>query len=114
MSHNHEPERAAPRHKPAIIAIIFVLAVALVAFLVFTPGADENNDGIATTEPPAGTTVTEAEGTELGEGAPVVSDAETPAANTQSPVGAADLPAGAEPTQPGSPEGPVEEVAPAN
>ena len=56
MSHNHEPERAAPRHKPAIIAIIVALAVALVAFLIFTPGADEVDDGIVDTaaEPPDG------------------------------------------------------------
>lgn len=114
MSHNNEPERAAPRHKPAIFAILFVLGVALVAFLAFSPGADENSDGIATTAPPGDTPVTGAEGTELGEGAPQVSDADTPAANNPSPVGAADLPAGAEPTEPGSPEGPVEEAAPAN
>ena len=112
MSHNHEPERAAPRHKPAIIAIIVALAVALVAFLVFTPGADEVDDGIVMTEPPGDLPVTDAAGTTLGEGDPVTSDAETPAAANPGPVGAEDLPAGATPFEPGAPEGPVDEVLP--
>ncbi|MDO5647935.1 hypothetical protein [Paracoccus sp. (in: a-proteobacteria)] len=60
MSHNNEPERAAPRHMPAIIAIAVALLVAVLAFVVFRPGADEQNDGIATTPPPAGVTSTEA------------------------------------------------------
>lgn len=80
MSHNYEPEKAARRHKPAIIGIIVALLVALGAFLVFSPGAeDDGGDGIATTPPPAGVTSTEAAGTEAETAAPVSPDAGTPA-----------------------------------
>ncbi|MFN3276668.1 MAG: hypothetical protein ACK41U_18595 [Paracoccus sp. (in: a-proteobacteria)] len=80
MSHNYEPEKAARRHKPAIIGIIVALLVALAAFLVFSPGAvEDGGDGIATTPPPAGVTSTEAAGTEAGTAAPVAPDAGTPA-----------------------------------
>ncbi|MBK4217050.1 hypothetical protein JJJ17_14045 [Paracoccus caeni] len=65
MSSN-EPNvpQEARRHRPAIIAIVIALVVAVLAFLILSPGADEQNDGIATTEPPAGTTLTPAEGTD--------------------------------------------------
>ncbi len=96
MSYNHnDPEKAARKHKPAIIAIIVALAVAVLAFLVFAPGADEQNDGIATTPPPAGTPMSDAEG--LGGAAdPVAPGADTPADAATGPVGTADQPAGAE------------------
>ncbi|WP_147482373.1 hypothetical protein [Paracoccus siganidrum] len=72
MSHNDNvPERSAWRHRPALIAIVVALVVAALAFLVFIPGSPED-DGIATTPPPAGTTSTEAEGTEDPATAPVV------------------------------------------
>lgn len=65
MSHNdNNPGTSARNHKPAIIAIVVALLVALVAFMVFTPGANEQNDGIATTAPPADTPISDAEGTE--------------------------------------------------
>ena len=67
MSHNdNNPQRSARRHNPALIAIAVALIAAVVAFLVFIPGAPEE-DGIATTPPPAGTTSTEAEGTDPGD-----------------------------------------------
>ncbi|MFN3277908.1 MAG: hypothetical protein ACK41Y_05850 [Paracoccus hibiscisoli] len=96
MSYNHnDPEKAARKHKPAIIAIVVALAVAVLAFLVFTPGANEQNDGIATTPPPADTPMSDAEG--LGGAAdPVTPDANTPANAATGPVGTADEPAGAE------------------
>ncbi|MFN4061093.1 MAG: hypothetical protein ACK4IA_10110 [Paracoccus hibiscisoli] len=96
MSYNHnDPEKAARKHKPAIIAIVVALAVAVLAFLVFAPGANEQNDGIATTPPPAGTPMSDAEG--LGAPAdPVTPDANTPANAATGPVGTADQPAGAE------------------
>ncbi len=63
MSHNDNlPERSARRHKPALIAIAVAVLVAVIAFVFFIPGAPEQ-DGIATTPPPAGTPTTEAEGT---------------------------------------------------
>lgn len=72
MSHNdNRPERSARRHKPALIAIAVALLVAAIAFLFFIPGAPDQ-DGIATTPPPAGTTSTEAEGTDADDAAPVV------------------------------------------
>lgn len=118
MSHNTEPERAAPRHKPALIGIAVALAVALIAFLVFRPGADETNDGIATTPPPAGTPITDAEGTEMETSSPVAPVADTPAGGTTAPAGTDSMPAGADPSSPGAPEtpvgGPIEEPAPAN
>lgn len=98
MSYNHnDPQKAASKHKPAIIAIIVALAVAVLAFLVFTPGANEQNDGIATTPPPADMPMSDAEG--LGEDVapPMVSDADTPAAGTDAPAGTVDAPAGATP-----------------
>lgn len=80
MSHNYEPGKAASRHKPAIIAIVVALLVALAAFMVFRPGTvDEGGDGIATTPPAADVTSTDAEGTEPGTAAPVSPDADTPA-----------------------------------
>lgn len=63
MSHNdNDPERSARRHKPAVIAIAVALLVAVIAFVFFIPGAPDQ-DGIATTPPPAGTPTTEAGGT---------------------------------------------------
>lgn len=57
-----DPEEAVRNHRPAIIAIILAVVVAILAYFVFTPGMDEQNDGIATTPPPAGTPITPAEG----------------------------------------------------
>lgn len=99
MSHNHEPERAARRHKPAIIAIALALLVALIAFWVFRPGVpEEGGDGLATTAPPAGLPVTEAEGTEDQTAPPVTPGADTPA-DAGVPAGTVDPPSGA--TAPG-------------
>lgn len=79
MSHNdNNPERAAKNHKPAVIAIIVALAVAAIAYFVFLPGTNEQNEGIATTPPPAETTTTEAEGT----GTPVSPDGVAPVGET--------------------------------
>ncbi|WP_374303779.1 hypothetical protein [Paracoccus sp. (in: a-proteobacteria)] len=73
MSHNdNNVQRSASRHKPALIAIAFVLIAAFLAFMVFRPGVDEQNEGLATTPPPAGTPVTNAEGTD-GTAPPLVS-----------------------------------------
>lgn len=72
MSHNDDNlNREARRHNPAIIAIIVALVVAVAAFLVFRPGTNEQNEGIATTPPPADTPITPAEGTD-GNSAPVI------------------------------------------
>lgn len=49
MSHNTEPGSAAGRHVPALIAIAVALIAAFLAFLVFRPGLNEQNEGIATT-----------------------------------------------------------------
>lgn len=63
MSHNDDNvQRSASRHRPALIAIAIALLVALIAFFAFRPGTNEQNEGIATTPPPAGTPVTNAEG----------------------------------------------------
>lgn len=78
MSHNHEPPKAASRHKPALIAIAAALLAALIAFMVFRPGVvEEGGDGIANTPPPADVTTTEAEGLEEQTAPPVTSDALT-------------------------------------
>lgn len=61
-SNDSNPERAAKRHVPAIVGIGLALVVALLAFLIFMPGVDEDDEGIATTAPPEGVTSTEAEG----------------------------------------------------
>lgn len=72
MSHNsNDVERSARRHRPALIAIAVALLVAFLAFMIFTPGANEENDGIVTTPPPGDTPVSTAEGTD-GEAPPVV------------------------------------------
>ena len=56
MSHNdNNPQRSARRHVPALTAIAVVLLAAVVIFLVFRPGTNEENSGIATTPPPEGT-----------------------------------------------------------
>lgn len=94
MSFNNEdPKKSATRHKPAILAIIVALIVAVLVFFAFTPGVDEQNEGIATTAPPGDTPISDAEG--LGEDvAPTVSPgADTPADGTTGPVGSADQPA---------------------
>ena len=73
MSHNsNDVGRSARRHRPALIAIAVALLVAFLAFMIFTPGANEENDGIVTTPPPGDTPVTTAEGID-GEAPPVVS-----------------------------------------
>lgn len=95
MSHNHEPEKAARNHKPAIIAIIVALVAAVIVFFVFTPGVDEQNDGITTTAPEAGVPIPEAEGLGQDVGEPVTPGADTPADGTTAPAGTADQPAGA-------------------
>lgn len=78
MSHNDDKaERSARRHRPAIIAIAVALLVAVLAYLVFMPGTDEQGEGIATTPPPADTPLTDAEGT-AGAEVPADTD-ETPA-----------------------------------
>ena len=69
MSHNTEPQRAAGRHRPAIIGIIVALILAAIAFVIFIPGAPEE-DGIAQTAPEAGTPLTDAEGTGEPDGTP--------------------------------------------
>lgn len=72
MSHNsNDVGRSASRHRPALIAIAVALLVAIVAFMVFRPGTNEQNAGIATTPPPVDTPVTEAEGREPGQPTPV-------------------------------------------
>ncbi|WP_405406381.1 hypothetical protein [Paracoccus sp. Ld10] len=94
MSHNIEPEKDARNHKPAIIAIIVALVVAALVFFVFTPGVDEQEDGIATSAPPADTPISDAGG--LGEdvGEPTTPGADTPADGSMAPAGTADRPAG--------------------
>lgn len=78
MSHNdNNPQRSASRHKPALIAIAIALLAAFLAFMVFRPGMDDQNEGIATTPPPAETPITDAEGTD-GTAPPLVSPEGTP------------------------------------
>ncbi|MBM3606428.1 MAG: hypothetical protein FJX25_17395 [Alphaproteobacteria bacterium] len=115
MSHNHEPERAAPRHKPALIALAVALAAAFIAFLVFQMGGDDRNEGITTTPPPAGTPISEAEGTDMETSSPLSPGGNTPADGSTAPAGTDDMPAGADPESPGAPETPVGDsaVAPA-
>lgn len=73
MSHNsNDVGHSARRHRPALIAIAVAVLAAFLAFMVFTPGANEENDGIATTPPPADVPVTTAEGID-GEASPIVS-----------------------------------------
>ena len=72
MSHNdNNLQRSARRHVPALTAIAVVLLAAVVIFLVFRPGTNEENSGIATTPPPEGTPLTDAEGTDGVAPAPV-------------------------------------------
>lgn len=90
MSNNDDNmNREARRHSPAIIAIILALVVAIGAFFVFRPGTNEQNEGIATTAPPADTPVTPAEGTD-GATAPVIapegSTPTDPAGGTEAPA----------------------------
>lgn len=78
MSYNdNNPQRAARRHMPAMIALAIALIAAVVAFMVFRPGTAEDNSGIATTPPPAEVPLTTAEGTD-GTAPPVVSPEGTP------------------------------------
>lgn len=109
MSHNNEPERTPSRHMPVIAALIFVLGVVVIAFLVFTPGADTQPYGVQSVDVEA----VIPEGMELD--APNIKfpeDANTPASGHPGPIGTADLPAGAEPFAPGAPETPALEPAP--
>lgn len=79
MSHNEDdPNRSASNHRPAIIAIVLALLVAVVAWMAFTPGSDEQNDGIATTAPPGDTTSTPAEGTDGAAPAPASPESAAP------------------------------------
>ena len=72
MSHNDDnPQRSASRHKPALIAIAIALLAAFLAFVVFRPGTNEQNQGLATTPPPAETPITNAEGTDGSTSPPV-------------------------------------------
>lgn len=78
MSHNdNNTQRSASRHKPALIALAIALLAAFLAFVVFRPGVEEQNDGIATTPPPAETPITNAEGID-GTAPPLVSPEGTP------------------------------------
>lgn len=73
MSHNdNNVQRSASRHKPALIALAIALLAAFLAFMVFRPGVEEQNEGLATTPPPAGTPITNAEGID-GTAPPLVS-----------------------------------------
>lgn len=77
MSHNsNDVGQSANRHRPAIIAIVVVLLAVLVAFLVFRPGLNEQNAGIATTPPPS-TAIAPAEGTD-GTAPPAVNPPDLP------------------------------------
>lgn len=90
MSHNDDnAQRSARNHRPAIIGIAVALLVALVAYFVFMPGTNEQNEGIATTPPPAETPLTPAEGT-----------AEAQAPETAAPEAAAQAPEAAPQTAP--------------
>lgn len=78
MSHNdNNPQRSASRHRPALIAIAIALLAAFLAFVVFRPGMNDPNDGIATTPPPGETPITNTEGID-GTAPPVVSPEGTP------------------------------------
>ena len=78
MSHNdNNVQRSASRHRPALIALAIALLAAFLAFMVFRPGAEEQNEGINTTPPPAETPITNAEGTD-GTAPPLVSPEGTP------------------------------------
>lgn len=108
MSHNsNDVGRSASRHRPALIAIAVALLVAFLAFVVFRPGVDEQNDGLATTPPPAGTPTTTAEGTD-GTAPPVVSPEGLPAPASESVRGTeaapetADVPPAAQDAPPAS------------
>lgn len=99
MSHNHEPDKAARRHKPAIIAIAIALLAALLAFWVFRPGVpEEGGDGLANTPPPADMPLGDAEGRSDQTEPPVTPGANTPA-DAGIPSGTVDPPSGA--TAPG-------------
>ncbi|MCF3972802.1 hypothetical protein [Paracoccus salsus] len=79
MSFNNEnPKTSAKNHRPAIIGIVVALLVAVIAFLLFMPGADEQNEGIVTTPPPGDTALTDAEGDEAGEAAVIAPDSAAP------------------------------------
>ncbi|MDP5307696.1 hypothetical protein [Paracoccus spongiarum] len=83
MSHNeHRPETAARNHRPAIIAIAVALLVAVIAYFVFLPGIDEQNEGIATTPPPAESTLSDAEGTGAEGSAPISPEGAAPVGET--------------------------------
>lgn len=99
MSHNHEPDKAARRHKPAIIAIAVALLAALLAFWIFRPGVpEEGGDGLANTPPPASMPLGDAEGRSDETAPPVTPSANTPA-DSGVPAGTVDPPSGA--TAPG-------------
>lgn len=107
MSHNTDPHTAAKNHRPAIIGIALALMVALVVFLVFRPGINEQNQGIATTPPPSGTI------NETVSGTPEAIGAAREPASTPAPGGPIPIPAPiAEPDQRPI-GGPIQQPAPA-
>lgn len=91
MSHNEpDPVQSVRKHRPAVIAIILALAVVIIAYFVFTPGLNEQNDGIATTPPPGDTTLAPAEGLEPDATDPISAEDAAPVgepARTTAPAG---------------------------
>lgn len=84
MSHNEEDvTRSASKHRPAIIGIVVALVVAVLAYFVFLPGTNEQDEGIATTPPPAGTPITDAEGLEGGTETPISPEPAAPVGETE-------------------------------
>ena len=90
MSHNdNDATRSARKHRPALIAIAVAVLAALLLYVVFPAGVDEQNEGIATTPPPEDTPITDAEGAgdaaaptiSPDAAAPVGEDGETAPAN---------------------------------
>lgn len=104
MSHSdNNLGRSGRNHRPAIIAIVVALAVAAVAYFVFLPGTNEQNEGIATTPPPADAPLGEAGGTDGTTSTPVSPEGAAPVGElpaTEMP--AADAAATGEPAAPGN------------
>lgn len=84
MSHDdNNLERAASRHRPAIFAIAAAIIVAVLLYFVFPFGMDEQDEGIATTAPPEGTTITDAEGRDKESPIPVAPEGSAPVQDTE-------------------------------